>query len=422
MKTSFKLLVVSFLILFNLVLSYSFADGLHQQEQHAAVTAQGGAFVARANNPSALYFNPAGLTQLSGNQISLGGNLIFPSTTYTGTVGQFDMEEQVLHPTNLFYSHQVSDKISLGFGYYRPYAFSSKWESDFVGRFICDTFSFKTYNYNAAVAYQATPEISVAVGISYIHGMLNFRNSLDLSNYSQYYPRVQDPEGFSHFDAKADNIAVNFGFLYKFDKFWTLGATYRSPMELEFSGNFDFIIPESPAGTSANEALNGLFPDQTGSMKFKIPQVVVVGVSTTVVNHTTIEADIQWSGWSSFKDLPVNYSTNTDSLSDKIIDRRWKNAFALRLGAEYEYKPTLLFRAGYYYDNSAIPGETLDPMLPDALKQSISGGVGIKWDMINLDAAYGLVFYEKRTEENQFLSGSYESFAQVLSMSLTFKF
>jgi long-chain fatty acid transport protein len=422
MRTIYRSYFLSFLILFTFSIGTLLADGVHQQEQGAATTAQGGAFVARANNPSALYFNPAGLTQLKGTQFSIGGSLIFPATEYSGAAGQFEMESQVLHPVNLYFSHKVSDKLSVGMGYYRPFAYSSKWESDFVGRFLCETFTLKTYYYSAAVAYQVSPKMSVAAGLSYIHANLGYQNAINLSPYSQYYPQVLNPEGDSHFDASADNIGVNIGVLYKIDEFWTIGASYRTPVDLDFSGNFDFIMPESSLGSQATDEINNLFPDQSGSMKFKMPQVIVVGVSTTMIEHTTIEADIQWSGWSAIEDLPINYTSNTDAVTDTIIDRRWKNAFAVRLGAEYEYKTNLLFRAGYYYDNSAIPGETLDPMVPDALKQSVSGGIGIKWDIVDVDVAYGLVFYEKRIEDNEFLSGSYESFSQVLSLSLTFKF
>lgn len=422
MKIIYKSIIISILILFALAISSLLADGFHQKDQGAAATAQGGAFVARANNLSAIYFNPAGLTQLAGTQISIGGNLILPSTSFSNLDGKWDMLEQVVHPTNVYISHQMSEKFNLGVGYYRPFAYSSRWESDFVGRFIVRDFSFKTYYFTAAAAYQATPEISIGFGLSYIHAKVIMSHSIDLSSFSDYYPQRPDPEGFSQFDSTANNFGISVGFLYKFDEFWTLGATYRSAADFDFAGNFNFTIPESSASTTANEVLNGLFPDQSGSMNLKMPQVIIVGLSTTLIMRTTIEANIQWSGWSTFNNLPINYSTNTTALEDKIIDRQWKDTFALRLGAEFEYKPNILFRGGYSYDNSAIPGRTFDPMIPDVLTQSFSGGVGIKWNKIDIDAAYVAVFSEKREEDNIFLSGVYENFTHIFALSLTVKF
>jgi len=422
MMMSYKLTIVSILILFVFITNFTFADGFHQQEQSAVATAQGGAVVARAKNLSAIYFNPAGIAQLAGTQISFGGNLMLPSTSFSNLEGKWHMIEQVVHPTNVYISHQLSEKINLGVGYYRPFAYSSKWESDFVGRFVSKDFSFKTYYFTGAAAYQATPEISIGFSISYIHAKVIMSHSIDLSSFSDYYPQRIDPEGLSQFDSTANNFGISVGFLYKFDEFWTLGATYRSATDFDFSGNFNFIIPESSADAQANTALNELFPDQSGFMSLKMPQVLVVGLSTTLIDRTTIEANIQWSGWSTFQDLPINYSKNTTALEDKIIDRQWKNTFAIRLGAEIEYKPNILLRGGYRYDNSAIPGETFDPMIPDVLKQSFCGGVGIKWNKIDIDVAYAAVFSEKREEDNIFLSGTYESFSHIFALSISFKF
>ena len=421
MKIAYRLFMLSSILILSMVINFSFADGFSQNDQGAAATAQGGAFVARANNLSALYFNPAGITQLDGTQISFGSNLIFPSTTFSNSGGKCEMRDQVFYPVNLYLSHKMSQKLSFGFGYYRPFAYSSKWCPLFIGRFISQEFNLRAHYFTPVVAYQASPEISVALGISYVYAKLDMSQSLDLSSFPYYYPPNAVPEGFSQFDSSGRGLAINLGLLYKLDEFWTLGISYRSAVDMDFSGNFDFTIPASSVGGEADEILNGLFPDQSGSMSLKMPQILVVGLSTSLIDRCSLEADIQWSGWSCLKEIPVNYSIITEAVKDKIIDRQWKNSFTFRLGAEYEYRPQLLLRAGYSYDNSSIPGRTFDSMIPEALKQSLSGGVGIKWSNIDFDVAYAAVFYEKRTEDNQYLAGTYERFAHILSFSVTFK-
>src|SRR6478735_4258428 len=52
-------------------------------DQSASGTAQSGAFAAQADDPSAVYFNPAGLTQLKGVQTSFGVMLVGGHTAYT---------------------------------------------------------------------------------------------------------------------------------------------------------------------------------------------------------------------------------------------------------------------------------------------------------------------------------------------------
>ena len=46
--------------------------GIRLADQDPQATARGNAFAATADNPSALYYNPAGITQLEGHHISLG--------------------------------------------------------------------------------------------------------------------------------------------------------------------------------------------------------------------------------------------------------------------------------------------------------------------------------------------------------------
>ncbi len=47
----------------------SFALGFRVFDQDAFATARGDAFVATADNPSAVYYNPAGITQLKGHNV-----------------------------------------------------------------------------------------------------------------------------------------------------------------------------------------------------------------------------------------------------------------------------------------------------------------------------------------------------------------
>ena len=63
------------------------AGGLMVSENGAAAMQRGGAFVARADDPTALAINPAGLMKARRFELYLGSNLAFYSLTYqrTGT-------------------------------------------------------------------------------------------------------------------------------------------------------------------------------------------------------------------------------------------------------------------------------------------------------------------------------------------------
>src|SRR5690348_7675654 len=68
----------------------TFALGFRNPDQDARATGQGEAFVAQADDASAVYYNPGGLSQLNGTQITSGGMLDFGNTKFNGA--SFDAE------------------------------------------------------------------------------------------------------------------------------------------------------------------------------------------------------------------------------------------------------------------------------------------------------------------------------------------
>ena len=65
-----KMLPVLLVLLFTA--STSFAAGFRLPEAGAKAMGMGFAFTAQADDPSAIYFNPAGLTQLKGQNVMVG--------------------------------------------------------------------------------------------------------------------------------------------------------------------------------------------------------------------------------------------------------------------------------------------------------------------------------------------------------------
>ena len=64
-----------------------FAEGFRVLDHGASATGQGAAFSAQADDPSALHYNPAGMTQLEGIQFSVGTLLIGGSIEFKSASG-----------------------------------------------------------------------------------------------------------------------------------------------------------------------------------------------------------------------------------------------------------------------------------------------------------------------------------------------
>src|SRR5208283_1649638 len=73
------------------MLCFSFnarADAFRLPNQDPEAIARGNAFAATADDPAAIYYNPAGITQLDGQNASVGLYLISPGEKFTSTSGK----------------------------------------------------------------------------------------------------------------------------------------------------------------------------------------------------------------------------------------------------------------------------------------------------------------------------------------------
>src|ERR1700690_3347725 len=84
--------------------SLGFAAGFRLPEQDSAAMGMASAFVGQADNPSAVWYNPAGITQLEGTRVSGGVIGIYPELTHENTNGTPDVSKRTLHLPCQFYA------------------------------------------------------------------------------------------------------------------------------------------------------------------------------------------------------------------------------------------------------------------------------------------------------------------------------
>ena len=110
-----------------------FALGFRIPNQDAAAIARGNAFAATADNPSALYYNPAGITQLPGVNVQIGAlNYLGINTHYDSTTGtQSDSDFEVIPVPQFYATYSLEDlPLSFGLGVYAPFGLSVQWPQD----------------------------------------------------------------------------------------------------------------------------------------------------------------------------------------------------------------------------------------------------------------------------------------------------
>src|SRR5690606_6444722 len=132
----------------------AWASGYHVDEQDARATGRAGAVAASAGNASAIYYNPAGIGNLEGLNVTAGGALVLPSAEFTsaadGATTEADTSAIVL--PQLFASWRATELLAIGIGAYAPYGLALAWPESSPGRSIVREVDLQTFYISPTVA------------------------------------------------------------------------------------------------------------------------------------------------------------------------------------------------------------------------------------------------------------------------------
>lgn len=142
------------------------AVGFRLPHQDPEAIARGDAFAATADNPSAIYYNPAGITQLEGDNVRAGLYVISADTKYTSPSGVTAETDTSLQPVpQIYYVHSFANTpISAGLGIYAPYGLSLDWGNNAPFNTVAESGSLTYLCFNPVIAWKLHRTLSIAIG------------------------------------------------------------------------------------------------------------------------------------------------------------------------------------------------------------------------------------------------------------------
>lgn len=399
------------------------ASGFALFEMSSRVSGMMGAYVADGRDVSTIFFNPAGLAQLSGFNIQVGGVMIAPRTRFRGPY-PYSVQETKMVPSefilpHIYASYQVIKDLTVGVGIYAPFGLGSKWERDWVHAGTATETRLQTAVVSPSVAYRMAFDGigEISVGGSLQIGLLSKatleRVVTDLPATADGSPRLVRLEG----NGKDTFTGYSFGFLYKPLELISVGFSYRSQFELNLVGDATFTnLPESQ-----------FKPGTRGDLQIVTPANWALGVSVRPNENLTLNIDYLNWGWSSYDSLNIDFYEEYETILLKDINnpRLYKDVYQIRFGAEYIVNESLTVRGGLGFDKNPIPDETLDPTLPDTDRlltslgatYSIMKGMDIHLYYTFIRGAERLVALETNKH-----SGYYNTYANLFGAGLTYSF
>ncbi|ALA57817.1 putative Porin [Nitrospira moscoviensis] len=407
----------------------TFAGAFRIFDHSASGTAQGGAFTAQADDPSAIYFNPAGMTQLHGVQVSVGTLLLGGSTSFTGptgttTRGDFGGSMAFPPPSNFYITANLKptgiaalENVTVGIGVVSPFGVLYRYPNDAPFATAVTRQSLPLIDIKPTLAYKLSEQLSVGVGAD-IYTFAGFWGSGQaethfISSGGPGLPTFGMPMEINGSDTAAGfNVSLLYTPLRNADgrPLVNLGLVYRSQATLHLDGEF-----------LANGARVA-----NASTTLVLPQVMTGGIALWPVRDAAhewkVELDVDHTGWKSVRNLDVHLSTGTTI----PFPQNWRNSYTVMVGTEYKWlHPAALpdwdvaLRGGYWHSQTPIPDQSFTPTVPDADQQAVSAGLGFLCmghgrflgliacgadgessfgpKAIGLDLAYQLILYEPRT-------------------------
>ena len=385
--------------------------------------------IGKADDLSAIYHNPAGLTQLKGNHVYLGIAGISPASTYTRTgFDSEDTEDDLIPVPTFVFSTDFNGRLEnvvVAVGVNAPFGLRSEYDELGAQRYMSTDISLTTVYTGPYIAWQITPKISIGGGIQYVYGTAEVGQHVNYGGLlSSALNENPDYDGvFDVKDATDHQIAGNVGVLLKPRDDFQIGLSWRSGVDLDLEGDATLGIP-----SVVTQLSGGLIQSLTTDAKTTVclPQQIGVGVAYNPIERLTLTADFNWLEWSVYENLDFDFKDNTSYFPDKENPRHWDDTIVLRFGAEYWLNDRYAIRAGYIYDESPMPDETHGPELPTSTRNSITLGFGYKWRNMQIDLAYAHLFIDDRTvtesERNPEAIGTYESEANIFGISLAYAF
>lgn len=376
-----KLLAI---LLLSLLARNAGANGFGLPDQDAFATARGEAFVATADNASAIYYNPAGITQLTGSNLRGGLNSVYYEPTYQppNSGRTYYSSANFAYLPQLFYTYTASGApLSFGLGVYAPYGGNMSWPQDTGFRSVAISGNLKYITINPVMAVKLSPTLSVGGGAMFSYGKINMYQGLTYLNV----PPTSPAYDFFNFTGDGWSVGYNVGILWHPMTKLSFGATFRSNARLNFQGNTEYQLPpfvSRPAERNASFSLN-------------FPLTTVFGVSYRPTPKWNLEFDANYTDWSSFGTSTIEQSpppVKNPLLQDVPVYLNWQGSWMYEFGATRYFDNGWHVSGGYVFNENSVPNTYYTPLAADLNRNFFSLGAGFSSKRFDFDIAYQLGF------------------------------
>jgi len=394
--------------------SVSHGYGFRIADQNAEATARGDAFAATADNPSAIYYNPAGIAELDGTRALMGGYAITLKAdvelSAPGNNTKFSTINTDLQTVPTFFAtwKPKDSPVALGLGVYAPFGFAVEYDDNTPIRSRAIKASILHITLSPVVAWKMTDTLSIAAGPTISYGKTELKQGI---------ANLTDT-----FKFKGDGVAYGFtaGVMWNPHRMHHFGLTYRSASKIEYTGHTTVRVdPFSVATPIGAVKVPGVATREDADAEIQLPQNIVFGYSFRPTDDWNIEFNIDWTDWESLDTVYIHQQHSASA----PVPFNWRSSFLYEVGVTKKFDNRFLASVGYVYSEKSVPNESFSPAIPDSDRHIFSAGVGQRYDQFNWFLAYQYTYGPKRTiVQNTVADGDYRFNSHAVTLSLGYNF
>ena len=435
LKNSFSKTLLAVAIVSTSTVTHAGSFGLIEQSASGQGSAYAGAS-ALGEDASTIYFNPAGMTRLSGQQIVVAGHVIAAEAKYTdtgstGVTGPNSTTDEVGFVPNFYYSAELPNEIYVGVGVNVPYGLATKYDNGWIGRYHALNSEITSININPSFAWKATDKVSIGFGVSIQYLDLELTNSLNSNAICGGSCGPGTTDSHVKLDGDSTEYGWNTGILIDLDDKSRLGIAYRSAIKHKVSGNADYTLDANLSAALPSFPIPPPFiflQDTTLTATAEMPETFSFSFVSDINSKWTALFDWTWTGWSSLDTVTIVQAGNPPG-TEPTLDLEYANTNRYSVGVNYHHNNKLVYRGGLAYDETPIRSpEQTSARIPGNDRKWLSLGVGYApspgW---SFDIAYSHLFLSdpainSTNSTGETLTGAYEAAVDILSAQVNFNF
>ena len=313
---------------------------------------------AVSGDASTVFLNPAGMTQLSGTQFLVGGQLDLLSATFNARPGGSSPAGGAFVVPSIYVTKDIGSRFSVGFSMNTPFGLGLSYADGWDGRYLVERIQLAVAEASPAVAYRVNRWLSLGAGLS-----------LERASISQStaVPNLFEPaRGDGAIDLQLHGWSEGFhaGALFNAGSHTRIGLTYRSEVDFSLNGS----VTARNIGSTMMAALR---PVSSSGVPLALPQGGNLSVYRNVNEKLAVLADVGWTNWRRFGREEQKLADG----STVVTDRHWRDTWRVGAGLRWNANRRTMVHTGVSYDSSPVSSLNRTPDLPVDRQWRFSAGI-----------------------------------------------